>query len=519
MIDQVPRLTRTITGRRVAALMHPRPVYLVTTCDARGAVANVSTISWITPLSHEPPLLGLSVRPKSRTHALIAETGQFVVNLVGESLRHAIQVCGNTSGWLDDKIRTCGLEIERGHRVDAPRLLAASAWLECLVVDHHGAGDHTLFIASVLEAGVAGHSTHAHSPEDVLLCADHDRFGSFIGEGSRRSTAAGSNDKEQDMTTFTETVADLDVALKRESLNTIQVNLGARCNQACIHCHVDAGPSRTETMGDETADLVLELVDEAEPRTVDLTGGAPELCPAFRRLVRELRARNVRVIDRSNLTVLLEDEIGDLPEFLAEAGVDIVASMPCYTQENVDAQRGSGVYEKSLEVLRRLNALGYGRAGTGLELDLVYNPLAASLPGPQSALEADYKQELAERAGLVFSHLYTITNVPLGRYAKRLEDMGETEHYANLLSSSFNPDTLSGFMCLNQVSVSWDGRLYDCDFNQVIGLPCGGDEGMRLGVMSSGEIVKRLVGSAIDLGEQCWACAAGSGSSCAGALA
>ncbi|NTW28450.1 MAG: radical SAM/Cys-rich domain protein [Coriobacteriia bacterium] len=329
-----------------------------------------------------------------------------------------------------------------------------------------------------------------------------------------------SADKGQNKTTtFDEIVADLDVSLSRTSLDTVQVNVGHLCNQSCIHCHVEAGPARTETMSEETARLVLDLVDEVVPKTVDITGGAPELCPSFRFLVEELTRRGVHVIDRSNLTVMLVDGMEDLPAFLAENKVEIVASLPCYTAENVDAQRGPGVYEKSMEALRRLNALGYGVDGSGLVLNLVYNPLGASLPGSQAALEADYHRELWDRAGVVFNHLFTITNMQIGRYADLLDENGKADDYRQLLASTFNPDTLSSLMCLNQVSVAWDGCLYDCDFNQVLEMPCCDDPALRLGDVSVHEVARRLIGARISTAEHCWACTAGTGSSCGGALA
>jgi len=328
-----------------------------------------------------------------------------------------------------------------------------------------------------------------------------------------------SADKGQGKTlSFDETVEDLDISLLRPSLDTVQVNVGYLCNQSCIHCYVEAGPSRTEVMTEETAKVVLDFIDEVAPKTVDITGGAPELCLSFRFLVGELVSRGIHVIDRSNLTVLLEKGMEDLPTFLAKNRIEIVASLPCYTQENVDAQRGAGAYTKSIEALRRLNALGYGQEGSGLVLNLVYNPLGANLPGSQTALEADYARELKERAGVVFNHLYTIANMQIGRYAELLEKQGETNEYAALLSSKFNPDTLSSLMCLNQVSVAWDGGLFDCDFNQMLDMRCCDDSALRLGEVPARQIAKRLLGAKISTAEHCWACTAGTGSSCGGAL-
>jgi len=307
--------------------------------------------------------------------------------------------------------------------------------------------------------------------------------------------------------------------LRRKAIETVQINLGRLCNQACLHCHVEAGPNRTEIMDRRTVDLVIEFVAASGATTTDLTGGAPELNPNFRFLIDGLTGLGKRVIVRSNLTVLLEPGLQDLPESFAAKQIEIVASLPCYTQENVDGQRGAGVYQKSMAVLRQLNGLGYGQEGSGLVLNLVYNPGGAALPGEQEGLEADYKRELMKRFGLVFNHLYVITNQPIGRFSRQLSQNGEEDQYARLLIGAFNPATLSQLMCLRQVSISWDGFIFDCDFNQILGLSLGNGHAYRLGEISPEALVYRLQDSAIKTGSHCFACTAGAGSSCGGALA
>jgi radical SAM/Cys-rich protein len=297
---------------------------------------------------------------------------------------------------------------------------------------------------------------------------------------------------------------------------TLQVNVGKRCDLACHHCHVEAGPKRTESMDARTARRVLELL-AAEPRlaTLDLTGGAPELCEQFRPLVEGARRLGREVIDRCNLTVLLLPEQADTAEFLAAHQVRIVASLPCYTRENVDAQRGRGVFAGSLSALRRLNQLGYGLPGSPLGLDLVYNPLGASLPPAQSALEQTYRQELRELFGIEFHRLFTITNVPIRRFAHQLARERREAEYLSLLIAHFNPRTVEELMCRHLVSVGWDGQLYDCDFNQMLELPLGG----RRRSLWEIESLAPLAGEPIATGPHCHACTAGAGSSCGGALA
>ena len=305
--------------------------------------------------------------------------------------------------------------------------------------------------------------------------------------------------------------------LVRGPVTTLQVNVGKFCNQACHHCHVGAGPKRTERMAEETAGKVVRLL-EASPSvtTLDLTGGAPELHEVFRPLVREARQLGRCVIDRCNLTVLSVPGQEDLAEFLAGNGVEVVASLPCYTRENVEAQRGRGVFEPSIEALRQLNGLGYAREGSGLALDLVYNPVGAYLPGAQSELEGDYRKALGEDFGVTFDRLFTITNMPIARFADQLARAGDYDAYMGLLANHFNPKAVAGVMCRNLVSVGWDGGLYDCDFNQMLETPLflGG----RPACLDAIDSLQELEGLPIATGDHCFGCTAGCGSSCTGAL-
>jgi radical SAM/Cys-rich protein len=304
--------------------------------------------------------------------------------------------------------------------------------------------------------------------------------------------------------------------LCRSLPTTLQVNVGKRCNQACHHCHVDAGPKRTERMAPATVDRVLAVL-AANPclETLDVTGGAPELHPRFRDLVAGARRLGRTVIDRCNLTVLLEPGQDDTAEFLAAEGASIVASLPCYDAANVDRQRGRGVYEKSIAALKRLNALGYGRSGGRLRLDLVYNPVGPSLPPDQATLEARYRAELDARHGIAFDRLLALTNLPIARFAMQLEREGRLAEYLALLAHHFNPATLPGLMCRHLVSVAWDGGLHDCDFDQMLGLP------LAAGPRTLFELddVSALSGGPIATGVHCFGCTAGAGSSCGGALA
>jgi radical SAM/Cys-rich protein len=306
-------------------------------------------------------------------------------------------------------------------------------------------------------------------------------------------------------------------AIHRRRLDTLQVNLGYKCNQTCLHCHVNAGPTRTETMTRETVSDVIAFLKASGARTLDLTGGAPELNPHFRGLVLAARNLGVKVMDRCNLTVLEQPGQEDLPQFLAANGVEIVASLPCYLERNVDAQRGKGVFEASIRSLRRLNALGYGREGTGLVLNLVYNPQGPALPPAQNKLEADYHRHLEERFGVVFNRLYVLTNMPIQRFGSTLVSKGQFEHYMALLKSAYQPQNLEAVMCRSLVSVDWRGYLYDCDFNQMLGLPLrlGGKPRVHLRQLAGAD----LEGNPIVVKDHCYGCTAGQGSSCGGALA
>jgi len=306
---------------------------------------------------------------------------------------------------------------------------------------------------------------------------------------------------------------------RRATPATLQVNLGKRCNMACLHCHVEAGPKRTEEMGAETAAQVVALLTRAPAlTTLDLTGGAPELNAHFRDLVRAARALGRRVIDRCNLTVLLEPGHEDLAAFLAAQGVEVVASLPCYLEDNVERQRGKGAFAQSVEALRRLNALGYGREGSPLTLNLVYNPLGPALPPAQEGLEVAYKRELRARYGVEFSRLLTLTNMPIKRFADQLARLGRHEEYMRLLVDSFNPATLEGLMCRDHLSVSWDGRLFDCDFNQMLELPLGAAPRRLDDLLAAPAPLAALAAAPVATGAHCFGCAAGAGSSCGGAL-
>ncbi len=305
-------------------------------------------------------------------------------------------------------------------------------------------------------------------------------------------------------------------AISREELQILQVNLGLRCNLSCVHCHVNAGPKRTEEMSRETVDDVLNFLQRHNLQTLDLTGGAPELNSEFRYLVTQARARNVHVIDRSNLTILEEEGHEDLAEFLAEHQVEVVASLPCYLQENVDSQRGKGSYDASIAGLKRLNGLGYGLPGSKLELNLVYNPLGPSLPPPQESLQADYKKQLAERFGISFNQLFTITNMPIQRFGSYLQSKGEFHNYLQLLRDAHQPENLQAVMCRHLVSVDWQGYLYDCDFNQMLNMPLLNPDAPRPHLRDL--LQTELAGRSIKVAEHCYGCTAGQGSSCGGAL-
>ena len=314
---------------------------------------------------------------------------------------------------------------------------------------------------------------------------------------------------------FAETLRRHGLTLPRTPLEILQVNVGKLCDLACHHCHVEAGPKRTEIMQEATALRVLELLADApHVHTVDLTGGAPELNPHFRALVRGARALGKAVIDRCNLTVLFRPGQEDTAAFLAGQGVKVVASLPCYSKANVERQRGQHVFDPSIRALRMLNALGYGRAGTGLELDLVYNPVGATLPPAQEVLENDYRRELAGHFGLVFNRLFTITNMPIKRFLHLLEREGRYEQYMHTLLDAFNPQAAHHVMCRNLLSISWDGQLYDCDFNQALELPLG----RRRRSLWDIETLADIEHEPIAFANHCYGCTAGAGSSCGGAL-
>ena len=303
-------------------------------------------------------------------------------------------------------------------------------------------------------------------------------------------------------------------ALRRSALTTIQVNLGYRCNQSCLHCHVAAGPNRTEAMSEETLALVVEVLGKRCVATLDVTGGAPELHPRFRRLVAAARDLGVKVMDRCNLTILLESGQEDVADFLAGQQVEIVASLPCYLEDNVDRQRGKGVFEKSIAGLRKLNALGYGDPRTGLTLNLVFNPQGPSLPPNQDALEADYKRTLLERYGVVFNALFVLANMPIQRFGSMLVSKRQFDGYMSLLRGAHRPENLAGVMCRSLVSVDYEGFLHDCDFNQMLKLPLGGRDRAHLRDLLADD----LQGRPIRVAGHCFGCTAGQGSSCGGAL-
>ena len=302
------------------------------------------------------------------------------------------------------------------------------------------------------------------------------------------------------------------MALRRARLQTLQINVGRKCNQACRHCHVDAGPWRIEMVGQGVAHRIGEWIGQFQPEIVDLTGGAPELSEFFRYFVETARAAGSHVIDRCNLTIIEEPGYGDLPAYLAGQEVEVIASLPCYTAESVARQRGAGVFEKSISALRKLNEVGYG---TRLPLNLVYNPLGPKLPAPQAELEADYKEALGREFGIRFNHLYTLINQPIARFAEDLRQQGNIEEYMSLLADNFNPATVESLMCRTTLSVGWMGELYDCDFNQMLSMQMHNGKPLYLWDVTP----ELLDGWDVRTGEHCLACTAGCGSSCGGALA
>ncbi|EIJ41273.1 putative Fe-S oxidoreductase [Beggiatoa alba B18LD] len=304
-------------------------------------------------------------------------------------------------------------------------------------------------------------------------------------------------------------------AITRRQLETVQVNLGYRCNQRCLHCHVNASPTRQESMSRETIEQVLQYLKTAGASTLDLTGGAPELNPHFRWLVIQARQQGIKVIDRCNLTILFEPEQTDLAEFLAGQQVEIVASLPCYLAENVDKQRGVGTFEKSIAGLQRLNQLGYGHAGSALQLNLVFNPLDTYLPPAQQTLEADYKKILFENYGIVFNQLYTLCNMPIQRFGSSLLSKGQFQDYMQCLKQAFQVENLARVMCRQLISIDWQGYVYDCDFNQMLGLPLY-RQGRKQHIKDLTN--QDLTNNPITIADHCYGCTAGQGSSCGGAL-
>jgi len=305
-------------------------------------------------------------------------------------------------------------------------------------------------------------------------------------------------------------------AIQRAALETLQVNLGYKCNQSCLHCHVNAGPKRTEMMDRKTIDQLLAFIDVSTVKTLDLTGGAPELNPHFRGFVSAARRHGLEVIDRCNLTVLHEPGQQDTARSLADNKVKVVASLPCYIKDNVDRQRGDGSFDLSLESLHLLNALGYGQAGSGLSLELVYNPQGASLPPSQQALEQDYKQHLSKEYGIVFNRLLTLSNMPINRFGSTLVSRGEFASYMSLLKTAHQDDNTASVMCRSLISVDWQGYVYDCDFNQMLDMPLQIDHRPRLHISDLAGV--DLTNQPIKVADHCYACTAGEGSSCGGAL-
>jgi radical SAM/Cys-rich protein len=301
--------------------------------------------------------------------------------------------------------------------------------------------------------------------------------------------------------------------LRTVSLDIIQVNVGLKCDLTCVHCHVSSSPLRKEMMDWPTMELILKAARQAQCREVDITGGAPELNPHLRRFITALREQGQSVKVRTNLTVWFDPGMESWPEFFQDHQVHLVASLPCYLESNVTAQRGAGVYDKSIEAIKRLNALGYGRQPE-LPLDLVYNPVGAHLPPDQSTLEADYRRELKERFGITFTRLLTITNMPIGRYMTDLRRSGRAQKYMQLLQDSFNPQTLDGLMCRRQINVAWDGTLYDCDFNLALRLPINHGAPSHIRDFDLTALSRRRIVT----GAHCFGCTAGHGSSCGGAL-
>ncbi|MCB0408276.1 MAG: arsenosugar biosynthesis radical SAM protein ArsS [Bdellovibrionales bacterium] len=317
------------------------------------------------------------------------------------------------------------------------------------------------------------------------------------------------------MRAFLQKLQDENLTLNRMKTDILQVNIGRRCNQACHHCHVESSPKRTENMDEKTVDRIIALMNASNDiHTLDITGGAPELNPYFKKLVLAAREKNLKIMDRCNLTILFEPDQEETAHFLKANQVHIVASLPCYSKENVEKQRGHDVFNKSIEALKLLNSLGYGKEGTDLMLDLVYNPVGAFLPPAQAKLESDYKRELKEFFDIEFNHLFTITNMPIKRFLNDLKKQNKLEEYMELLANNFNPHAAKGVMCRNLISISWNGEIFDCDFNQMLDLPMGTGQKNVWEISSFDEFYDKP----ITFANHCYACTAGAGSSCGGAL-
>ena len=302
--------------------------------------------------------------------------------------------------------------------------------------------------------------------------------------------------------------------INKEIINTLQINIGYKCNQACSHCHVNSSPLRTEMMSDEIIRIIPKIISKYNIKTLDITGGAPELHPQFKNLILSLSAHDVDIIDRCNLTIFFEKGYEDLPQFLAKNKVIVTASLPCYEKDNVERQRGYGVFDKSIAAIKILNNLGYGRNDSKLQLNLVYNPIKATLPSPQKNLESDYKNILYKKYNITFNKLYTITNMPINRYAEYLKRNGELEKYFNLLIENFNKNNLKNLMCKNTISVDWQGQIYDCDFNQQIKLKSKKGPKNLLELLDYSSPFDYNIA----VNKHCFACTAGTGSSCGGSL-
>jgi radical SAM/Cys-rich protein len=318
------------------------------------------------------------------------------------------------------------------------------------------------------------------------------------------------------MQSFVEKLSGSGRSLSRRAVDVLQVNLGRYCNLACIHCHVESGPTRKEMMSRENVDAVLRFLARAAIPTLDITGGAPELHPEFAHLVSSAHRLGRHVIDRCNLTVIFEPGMEYLPEFFKRHEVELVCSLPCYSEGNVDKQRGRGTFDASIRALKHLNEIGYGQPDSGLLLNLVYNPVGPHLPPPQEKLEQDYRKILGEEFGIIFNQLYCLTNMPITRYATHLKLRGEYDRYLALLENHFNDATLDQVMCRDLISVGWEGSVYDCDFNQMLDLAMLDDSGSRIHIGSLD--VEQVARRSITVGDHCYACTAGSGSSCGGAL-